>query len=89
MTVVKMLAFVAAANAYQVTPMAGRANVRAGVVEAKVGLIYSTTTGARSPLRISSACNFVAPCVLRAVLDRTHLHPLRLHVSRPLPARFV
>jgi len=45
MTVTKMLAFLAVADAFQVAPMAGRAQVRAGVVEAKVGLIYSTTTG--------------------------------------------
>merc|ERR1719389_1406994 len=45
MTVVKMLAFVAVANAYQLTPMGGRAMARAGAIEAKVGLIYSTTTG--------------------------------------------
>jgi len=45
MTIVKMLAFLAVAEAYQVTPMAGRSMTRSRAVEAKVGLIYSTTTG--------------------------------------------
>merc|ERR1719327_78368 len=45
MTVTKMLAFLAMTEAYQVMPMGGRAMTRARTVEAKVGLIYSTTTG--------------------------------------------
>jgi flavodoxin I len=44
-TVTKMLAFLAAAEAFQLGPMAGRATMRSGAIEAKVGLIYSTTTG--------------------------------------------
>jgi len=44
-TVTKMMAFLAVADAFQVAPMAGSASVRAGVIEAKAGLIYSTTTG--------------------------------------------
>jgi len=45
MTVVKMLAFLGLTEAYQVMPMGGRAMTRSRSVEAKVGLIYSTTTG--------------------------------------------
>merc|ERR1719426_665478 len=45
MTVVKMLAFLSVAEAFQVTAMGGRAMTRSRSVEAKVGLIYSTTTG--------------------------------------------
>jgi flavodoxin I len=47
MTVTKMLAFLAAADAFQMAPVASssRATMRAGSAEMKVGLIYSTTTG--------------------------------------------
>merc|ERR1719463_16581 len=45
MTVVKMLAFLAMTEAYQVAPAGGRAMSRSRAIEAKVGLIYSTTTG--------------------------------------------
>ena len=52
-TVTKMLAFLAMTEAYQVMPTAGRAQTRSRDVQAAVGLVYSTTTGARSLLPLS------------------------------------